>query len=99
MIGRPEALGGTRNHSFVFVSIPPDKMSPAHYHKLSEETYYLLSGKGRLTVNGQDRVLEAGDACLIMPGEVHQITNDTGEVLDFLTVSAPAWQPDDTYRL
>ena len=72
-------------------------MSPAHYHKLSEETYYVLSGEGRITVDGEDRVLRAGDACLIMPGEVHQIRNEAREVLEFLTVSAPAWQPDDTY--
>jgi len=35
---------------------------------------------------------------LIMPGEVHQIWNsDPDTDFEFLTVSAPAWVPTDTY--
>jgi mannose-6-phosphate isomerase-like protein (cupin superfamily) len=99
MIGRPADLGGTTNHSFVHVVIPAGSASPAHYHKVSEETYYVLSGEGRLSVNGVDKIVKARDACLIMPGEVHQITNEANETLEFLTVSAPAWQPNDTYTV
>lgn len=97
MIGRPEALGGTSKHSFVHVSLPPGKSSPAHYHKVSEETYYILRGKGRIVIDHKEFPLTVGQACLIMPGEVHQIFNEENAPLEFLTVSAPAWTPDDSF--
>lgn len=97
MIGRPAEIGGTIKHSFVHVVIPRGKSSPRHYHKVSEETYYVLSGRGRIVVDGVERSLEPGDACLIMPGEVHQIFVESDEDLEFITVSAPAWVPTDTY--
>lgn len=97
MIGRPDEIGGTTNHSFVHVVIPKGKSSPKHYHKVSEETYYVLSGRGRIIVDGAEKVLNPGDACLIMPGEVHQIFVESEADLEFLTVSAPAWVPTDTY--
>jgi len=37
-------------------------------------------------------------AFTMMPGEVHQIVNDGDTDLEFLTVSAPAWEPGDTYE-
>src|SRR4051794_39440760 len=73
MIGRPDQLGGTVKHSFVHVVVPSGCSSPAHYHKESEETYYVLAGKARLVIDGNDHEVAPGDACLIMPGEVHQI--------------------------
>lgn len=97
MIGKPEVIGGTTNHSFVHVVVPPGAASPAHYHKVSEETYYGLAGSGRLVVDGVEARLEPSVACLIMPGEIHQIVNDGADTLEFLTISAPAWVPDDTY--
>lgn len=97
MIGRPEVIGGTTKHSFVHVVIPPNMSSPAHYHKVSEETYYLLKGEARMIIDGQEFYLLSGQACLIMPEEVHQIFNDQDSDLEFLTISAPAWVPDDTY--
>lgn len=97
MIGRPAEIGGTTNHSFVHVSVPYGKSSPKHFHKVSEETYYVLSGKGRIIVDEEEKMLSPGDACLIMPGEIHQIFVESEEGLEFITVSAPAWVPTDTY--
>lgn len=97
MIGRPEEIGGTTKHSFVHVVIPPEFSSPAHYHEVSEETYYILKGKARMIIDDCEFTLSPGQACLIMPGEVHQIFNDEKEDLEFLTVSAPAWTPDDSF--
>lgn len=97
MIGRPAELGGTANHSFVHVVIPVSGESPAHYHKVSEETYYILRGKGRFVLDGQECVVEPGDACLIMPPQVHQLFNIGDDELEFLTVSGPAFNPDDYF--
>ena len=97
MIGRPNEIGGTKNHSLVHVSLPVGKMSSSHYHKVTEETYYILSGNATMTINGKSFKVEPNLAILIMPNEVHQIINDGEEQLEFLTISGPAWVPDDEY--
>src|SRR5437764_14778738 len=96
MIGRPPEIGGTIHHSLVHVVIPPGKSSHAHYHKVSEETYYILKGVGLMTVDAKKFQLQPGQACLIKPFEIHQIFNEGKGDLEFLTVSAPAWTPDDS---
>jgi mannose-6-phosphate isomerase-like protein (cupin superfamily) len=97
MIGRAVEIGGTVNHSLVHVVIRPGKSSPPHYHKVSEETYYILSGEAEMVINDHHFTLKPAQACLIQPGEVHRIWNRKGEDLNFLAVSAPAWAPDDMY--
>ena len=63
-----------------------------------EETYYILSGNGRIVINGQTYILNPGDSCLIMPEEIHQIFNDSStDDLIFLVVSAPTWDITDQY--
>ncbi len=51
MIGKPEGMGGTSNHSFVYIVIPSSCSSSAHYHKVPEETYYILKLFIRLNID------------------------------------------------
>lgn len=97
MIGRPEEIGATTNHSLVHVEIPAGKRSPNHFHKVSEETYYILKGNAEMFVADNSFRVYPGDVVTIMPNENHTIINDTEDLLEFLTVSAPAWTPDDSY--
>jgi mannose-6-phosphate isomerase-like protein (cupin superfamily) len=97
MIGRDPEIGETTHHSFVLVVIPPGKSSSAHYHKTSEETYYVLKGVGSMVVDTQEFQLRPGQACLIQPLELHQIFNKGEDDLEFLAVSAPAWTTDDSF--
>ena|SRR5450755_3387992 len=99
MIGRHPEIGGAVHHSFVHVVIPTGKSSQAHYHKVSEETYYILKGVGTMVVYAKEFQLYPGQACLIKPFEIHQIFNKGEDNLEFLTVSAPAWTPDDSFFL
>ena len=98
MVGRPPELGGTAQHSLVHVVIPPGKRSPSHFHKNSEETYYILRGTGLMAINELRWRAKPGMAFTMIPPEIHQLVNDSDEDLEFLTVSAPAWVPDDTYE-
>lgn len=95
LIGVPSEVGGTQNHSLAHVVVPVGKLSPKHYHKTSEESYYILKGKARVTIDNQDVILSPGQAFLIMPGEIHQLFNDDPEPLELLVVCAPAWTGED----
>jgi mannose-6-phosphate isomerase-like protein (cupin superfamily) len=96
LIGSPAALGGTVGHSVAEIVIAPRGSSVRHHHLLSEETYYILSGEGRLVIDDRTTSVRPGDAGLILPGEPHQIFNERDEDLVLLAVSAPPWRSEDS---
>ena len=96
LIGRADKHGGADGHSLAYVNLPPGKASLAHHHKRSEESYYILSGEARLVVDGHSYPMSTDDTCLILPGQVHQIFNDSSSDLDFLAVCVPPWEPSDS---
>lgn len=62
--------------------LPPGTSIGYHRHDGMEETYYILSGSGRMTVNNATFVLNAGDCAPCTIHDSHGIYNDTGEDLD-----------------
>jgi mannose-6-phosphate isomerase-like protein (cupin superfamily) len=99
LVGSSEEAGRSSKHSLAYVVIPKGDSSPTHKHKVSEETYYILKGKARMIIDSYKFTLLPGQACLIMPGEVHQIFNYEEEDLEFLAISAPAWTPEDSFEI
>lgn len=83
------------NQSLAEASLPPGAATDRHYHKLSEEIYFLLEGEGRMEINGEVRTVGPGDAILIAPLSWHQITAVTE--LRFLCCCAPPYAHEDTY--
>jgi mannose-6-phosphate isomerase-like protein (cupin superfamily) len=98
LIGKSAEHGGAAGHSLAHIVIAPGKASSRHFHKVSEETYYVLHGTGKLVLDGQMFALQPGQACLIEPGETHQIFNPGESDLEFLAVCAPAWAPGDSFE-
>jgi mannose-6-phosphate isomerase-like protein (cupin superfamily) len=84
------------NHSLAHISIAPGASSKPHYHKACQESYYILSGRAIMRLDEQEFELKPGQACLILPGQVHQIVNADNQVLEFLAVCAPAWFASDS---
>lgn len=59
--------------------LPPGARSwPYHYHAGNAEAMYVLSGSGRLRVDGEEHPLEAGDYVPFPsgPAGAHQVIND-----------------------
>jgi mannose-6-phosphate isomerase-like protein (cupin superfamily) len=99
LIGAAVEDGVHPDHSLARIVIPPGKSSSAHYHKLSEETYYILKGEGAMRVNGEQFTLYPGQACYLEPGDVHRIENQGKEDLEFLAACTPAWVPEDSFEV
>lgn len=97
LIGPSAELGGAQLHSLAHVVIPPGKLSPRHYHEVSEETYCMLVGQARMVIDGRELTLSPGQSLLILPGEIHQIFNECQEDVELLVVCAPPWTPDDFF--
>ena len=86
--------GGASEHSVAHITLPPGKASLKHCHPAIEESYYILSGQGRIMIDNEERLLKAGDAVAIPTSAVHQIVNESHETLIFLAVCTPPWSPD-----
>ncbi len=81
--------------SLAEATLPAGASTDRHYHKLSEEFYYLLAGSGLMEIDGEQREVGPGDAILIPAGAWHQIR--ATEPLRFLCCCAPPYAHDDTY--
>ena len=75
------------------VRIGPHQTTAVSYHKVAEELYCVLSGRGTAVLNGEPHELRAGDFLRLPPGTTHGfITQD--EPLVMLDVHAPGSRPD-----
>ena len=93
------AAGGSQAHSLAQIVVPSGKASLKHYHPQTEESYYILSGRGRLELDGQTVTLNPGDGIGILPNQVHQLFNDEADDLVILAVCVPPWTPDNSVYL
>jgi mannose-6-phosphate isomerase-like protein (cupin superfamily) len=84
-----------RMQSLAEATLPAGGETERHYHKLSEEIYYLLAGTGLLEMDGVERQVKPGDAVLIPAGASHQIR--AIEPLQFLCCCSPPYAHEDTY--
>lgn len=84
-----------QHQSLAEAVVPAGTATARHFHKLSEEFYYILEGAGVMEIDGETNRVMAGDAILIPPGAWHQIT--AVETLRFLCCCAPPYSHEDTY--
>jgi mannose-6-phosphate isomerase-like protein (cupin superfamily) len=75
--------------------VPSGGATERHYHKLSEEFYFVLEGAGRMEIDGKTREVGVGDAVLIPAGAWHQITAE--RELRFLCCCAPPYSHEDIF--
>lgn len=82
--------GALRGKHFVqgYSMVYPGGGIPEHDHE-PEETYFIVSGKGKITVDGEARDVKAGDLVLVPSGQKHSLHNDSDENMDVMYVYAP----------
>lgn len=86
-----------QNHSLAEARLAPGASTRRHYHKVSEEIYFITSGQGEMELDGEVRKVGPGDGILIPPGAWHELKNTGSEDLALLCCCAPPYQHDDTY--
>jgi len=84
-----------QNQSLAEAQVPAGTATQRHYHKLSEEFYFILEGWGEMEIDGKKRNIGPNDAILIPPGAWHTIR--AIEPLRFLCCCAPPYEHEDTY--
>jgi quercetin dioxygenase-like cupin family protein len=74
--------------------IPPGAGERPHLHRAGQQAFYILSGA--LTVHLSDRLcrLVQGDLLHVPAGVAHEVSNEEGDPVRFLVITAPAVDGD-----
>lgn len=76
--------------------LPEGSSFQPHYHEDMQEVFVMLGGPVEMTVNDEVVQLEKGDAILISPREVHQMTNRSDGTVDYLVFGISSEQGGQT---
>ncbi len=84
------------NQSLAEARLPVGGTTLEHYHRQTEEIYYITHGTGRIRIDTETREVIPGDAIAIRPGQKHKLWNTGTELLRLLCCCAPAYEHSDT---
>ena len=85
-----------RNQSLAEARLPVGCSTLEHYHRQTEEIYFITHGHGRIRIENELRNVSVGDAIAIRPGQKHKLWNTGTEPLRLLCCCAPAYEHSDT---
>lgn len=68
-----------------------------HFHRETEEIYYVLSGDGEMTVGEETEKVSAGDAVFIPKNHIHTLKNTGSEPMKILLVCGAAHSFSDSF--
>jgi len=66
-----------------------------HVHQGYDEVYYLLSGRGQITLGDETHPLRPGSVAVISAGVPHSLEADEGDELEFIIFGTPPVSFDD----
>lgn len=90
-------LHHTALQSLAEATLEPSEATERHYHRETEEIYFVIKGSGTMEVDGEMRTVRPGDAVLIPAGAWHQLENDGSSELRILCCCAPPYSHEDTF--
>jgi quercetin dioxygenase-like cupin family protein len=89
-LANAEVLGAKYLSSCLIQVAPGDRVRPAHSHPNGEEAIYIISGTGRVLVNGEVSPLRPGQMVLFPQGHVHMVHNTGPTEMKVICFFAPA---------
>ena len=89
--------GGVEHQSLAEATLAPGQATRRHYHRASEEIYFVLDGEGEMELDGERRPVSAGDAVAIPAGTWHELRAEGERPLRILCSCAPPYRHEDTF--
>lgn len=84
-----------REYCKKIIVVLPGQKHPEQFHKQKEETFHVLHGSLKLTLDGEDSHLNVGEATIVEPGTRHAFQTTAGCVLE--EISTSHFQDDSFY--
>jgi len=94
----PEVHGTSPNLGMGIVNIPPGGSGNSHAHLDTQETWFIISGFGKLIVGDEEIDLEPEMVVVAPKGITHQIINDSQGDLKALFIFSPAGPEEEFIR-
>lgn len=85
-----------KNMSIAEARIKPGESTEYHFHKKSQEIYFILEGTGLMDIEGEKKKVRENDCVFIPARTKHRIKNIGKKTLRILCQSSPAYHHDDT---
>lgn len=87
-----------KNMSIAAGYLEPRQKALPHFHKISEEIYYVLAGEGSCRIDNIVEVIKWGQAIYIPAGAIHCLENlSFSETMKVLAISSPPYQDNDIF--
>ncbi|WP_153977780.1 cupin domain-containing protein [Paenibacillus xylanilyticus] len=80
--------------SIIHECMPAGTDEIRHYHNVSRQFFFILSGVGCMELDGVEYILEPHEGLEIPPGVPHQMQNTSANEVEFLVVSLPGTHGD-----
>lgn len=78
-----------------FLFIKDKQTCPYHHHMKKHETFFIVKGKVRMIIDGEEKILHQGDVLIMDPKQKHQFTGIGPALL--LEVSMPSMRQDNFF--
>jgi quercetin dioxygenase-like cupin family protein len=64
-------------HLLQVVTVPPRTRQRLHLHRQQTEVFYVLEGRARIDIEGEEYLARPGDAFICSPGDRHSLWNQS----------------------
>ena len=81
-----------------FLRMEPGQVAGRHSHDLGHEIFLILQGSCIFDIGGEEQELHAGQLCLTLPDEIHQVRVTSDEPMIMYLSVTPHIQPTHTGR-
>ena len=81
-------------YSLAHAILPVGASSLPHRLTKSEETYTILRGKGRVIIENEGFVIEAGSVFIVPRNALQSVENTGQEPLEFYCIVSPPWSEE-----
>ena len=75
--------------SIIQERVPAGESEARHFHNISRQFFYILSGTATMQIENETLVLNQSEGVEIPPGVEHQFQNKSDEDVSFLVISFP----------
>lgn len=87
-----------KNMSIASGYLKPQQKALPHFHKVSEEIYYVLSGSGKCRVGDVVEKIKEGNAVYIPAEAIHALENTSHtKTMKVLAICSPPYQDSDIF--
>jgi len=93
-----ERTTGSQKLTVTLVEMAPGGIQHLHAHE-PEQAYYILEGRGTMTVDGERKTVQAGDSIFFDSFAEHGLENTGDGTLRYLSTASPSFTAEESERL